>query len=257
MNQLVTILIGDDSTDFGKLCADKLAQHGFSVKNAPKDGMELLHRIKQETPQVVIMDAYMKNLDAIAVMEQLSREDLQKPIIIVTSAYDNAFTQNEVMRLGAAYFVLKPFDLNVLARRIAELTGRGDTGAVNHPGQADDLTGKITHILHQIGIPAHIKGYHYIREGITLAVTDPHALDSITKILYPTIAKKFSTTASRVERAIRHAIEVAWDRGDVDVLNAYFGYTIHNLRGKPTNSEFIAMIADNLSLQSRHANRLG
>lgn len=253
MEKVITVIVGDDTTEFGQLCSDILTRHGFHVTTTPKDGGELLDRIKSGLPDVVIMDAYMKNLDAIAVMEQTNRMEGQKPAFIITSAHDNAFTQNEVMRLGAAYFVLKPFDLNVLAQRITELTGFVRTAqelAATPGSQKDSLTAQITHILHQIGIPAHIKGYHYIREGITLAVNDSHALDSITKILYPAIAKKFSTTASRVERAIRHAIEVAWDRGDVDVLNAYFGYTIHNLRGKPTNSEFIAMISDNLSLNS-------
>lgn len=258
MERLITVIVGDDTSEFGQICSDILKGYGFTVKNTAKDGTEILNLIRTESPDVVVMDAYMKNLDAIAVMEQVNSLELRKPAFIITSAYDNAFTQNEIMRLGAAYFVLKPFDLHVLAQRIADLTGfiRNGHGLQPVPEEEEaDLEGQITEILHQIGVPAHIKGYHYLREGIMLAVNDSEALGSITKILYPAIAKRFSTTSSRVERAIRHAIEVAWDRGDVDVLNSYFGYTIHNLRGKPTNSEFIAMIADNLSLNKNKKNK--
>lgn len=157
-------------------------------------------------------------------------------------------------RDGAVYYFLRPFDIEVLAERIVQFSGRkrGDnvtriTDARRGPG----LEVVITDIIHQIGVPAHIKGYHYLREAIMMAVNDPDIINSVTKQLYPAVAKHFSTTSSRVERAIRHAIEVAWDRGDVDTLNSYFGYTIHNLRGKPTNSEFIAMIADKMRLDKR------
>lgn len=251
MEKQVMVIVGDNSTEFGQICCSILESYGFQVKSTAKDGNEILRLIKELSPDVVVMDAYMKNLDAIAVMEQVGESEGKKPAFIITSAYENAFTQSEVMRLGAAYFVLKPFDLNVLAQRISDLTGFIQNGYDTGNGKEKEkhsLESEITDILHQIGVPAHIKGYHYLREGILLAVNDSEALDSITKILYPAIAKKFSTTSSRVERAIRHAIEVAWDRGDVDILDSYFGYTIHNLRGKPTNSEFIAMIADDILL---------
>ncbi len=261
MEKQSTIIIGDNTTEFGQICAEILESYGFSVKMMPKDGALILDMIKQEIPDVVILDAYMKNLDAIAVMQAVNElASAKKPAFIVTSAYDNSFTQNAAMEQGAAYFVLKPFDLNVLAQRIVELTGFIETrhGSVGQTTEAAAYTleNSITEILHQIGVPAHIKGYHYLREGIMLAVNDSEVLGSITKILYPMIAKKYSTTPSRVERAIRHAIEVAWDRGDVDILNSYFGYTIHNLRGKPTNSEFIAMIADKLSLTLSQGRKL-
>lgn len=258
MEKLVNVIVGDDSTEFGQICTELLENRGFAVKMMPKDGALILDAIKKDAPKVVVMDAYMKNLDAVAVMQCVNQDHTaDKPAFIVTSAYDNAFTQSTAMRQGAAYFILKPFDLNVLAQRIEELTGFiescSTSPAETEKPSAYSLEGAVTEILHQIGVPAHIKGYHYLRESIILAVTDSEVLGSITKILYPMVAKKFSTTASRVERAIRHAIEVAWDRGDVDVLNSYFGYTIHNLRGKPTNSEFIAMIADKLSLQRKLA----
>ncbi len=261
MEKRATVIIGDNTTEFGEICADILEEQGFEVVLTVKDGALVLEQIKREQPDVVILDAYMKNLDAVAVMQGVNElAPLKKPAFVVTSAYDNPFVQNAVMEQGAAYFVLKPFDLNVLAKRIVELTGfiearHGKQGQTPEP-EGYGIEHAITEILHQIGVPAHIKGYHYLREGITLAVTDSEALGSITKLLYPMIAKRFSTTASRVERAIRHAIEVAWDRGDVDVLNSYFGYTIHNLRGKPTNSEFIAMIADKLTLSMGQGKKL-
>lgn len=163
----------------------------------------------------------------------------------------------EVMEKGASYIVLQPFDVNVLAQRILQLTGFAAKNAAKPasiaptPGQSLEVM--VTEVIHQIGVPAHIKGYHYLRESIILSVENPEMINSVTKLLYPTVAKKFETTPSRVERAIRHAIEVAWDRGDLDTLNSYFGYTIHNSRGKPTNSEFIAMIADKLRLQIKGA----
>ena len=161
--------------------------------------------------------------------------------------------EREAIGHGAAYFFIKPFDLTVLAERILQLLGRQGQQPALPAGQSavsvNDLEVMITEILHQIGVPAHIKGYHYLREAILRTVKSPELINSVTKLLYPTVAKAYQTTASRVERAIRHAIEVAWDRGDLDVLNAYFGYTIQNSRGKPTNSEFIAMIADKLSLR--------
>ena len=162
------------------------------------------------------------------------------------------------MTAGACYFFLMPFDVDIMVERIMKLAGlpagAGKTIGEREAKGEPDLELMVTEIIHQIGVPAHIKGYHYVRESIMLAVKQPEIINSVTKLLYPTVAKKFDTTPSRVERAIRHAIEVAWDRGDVDTLNSYFGYTIHNGRGKPTNSEFVAMIADKLRLRLKNAN---
>jgi len=162
--------------------------------------------------------------------------------------------EKEALSAGAAYYVIKPYRPEELLDRISELitccseTKLGKIYSIDH-----DLEVTITDILHQIGVPAHIKGYHYLRDSIIMSVRHPEIINAVTKELYPSVAKKYETTPSRVERAIRHAIEVAWDRGDVDVLNSYFGYTIHNSRGKPTNSEFIAMISDRLRLQNRRS----
>ena len=150
------------------------------------------------------------------------------------------------MEMGAKYFMLRPFDVNMLAERILAL--------VSHPviaGGSQDMEIKVTDIIHQLGVPAHIKGYHYLRTAILSSLDNPDLLESVTKLLYPTVAQKYSTTSSRVERAIRHAIEIAWDRGDLDVLNSYFGYTVNTCKGKPTNSEFIALVTDKLRLQQR------
>ena len=167
------------------------------------------------------------------------------------STYSNPVLEKQLLSSGISYCFLKPIDPQLVAQRIFQLTGHSDEKeeTAAQGGGQPNLEMMVTNIIHQIGVPAHIKGYHYLRDGILLAVKDHNMINSVTKLLYPTIAKMNNTTSSRVERAIRHAIEVAWDRGDVDVLNSFFGYTIRNTRGKPTNSEFIAMIADNLKLQ--------
>ena len=159
------------------------------------------------------------------------------------------------MSAGASYFVLKPYDISELCENITKMVKKGKDGLFSNPISIDafGIEIKVTQILHEIGVPAHIKGYHYLRDSIIMSVEKPDIINAVTKQLYPSVAKKYETTSSRVERAIRHAIEVAWDRGDIDVLNSYFGYTIHNDRGKPTNSEFIAMISDRLRLQIKNA----
>ena len=172
------------------------------------------------------------------------------------SSFDNSRLEKEMLDGGASYYFLKPFDMNTLAQRIIKLSGwKNSTTPVlkNNVLTDSELEIMITEIIHQIGVPAHIKGYHYLRESIMLSVKNNDIINSVTKLLYPTVAKKYNTTSSRVERAIRHAIEVAWDRGDRDVLNSYFGYTVQNERGKPTNSEFIAMISDKLRLRLKSA----
>lgn len=168
------------------------------------------------------------------------------------SGVDNQRIENEALQNGADYYMIKPFDNQMLAQRIQQIVSWNVAGTrVARERKEDDLEVTISEIMHQIGVPAHIKGYQYLRKSIILAIEDDDMMNSVTKLLYPTVAKEFRTTPSRVERAIRHAIEVAWDRGDVDVLSSYFGYTIQNSRGKPTNSEFIAMIADKLKLKMK------
>ena len=249
----IKVLIADDTTEFGHNCSNVLKSYGFDVKQSPKDGVAVLQEIDRNKPDVVLMDMFMPNLDSLAVMERLGNDGKAKPITMIMSSCDNAQLEKEALSSGASYYLIKPFDIEMLADRIAKLSNRDSDLTVIHSfgnnSKNTDLELMITEIIHQIGVPAHIKGYHYLREAITLAVNNADIINSVTKQLYPTVAKKYQTTSSRVERAIRHAIEVAWDRGDIDVLNSYFGYTIHNERGKPTNSEFIAMIADKLRLK--------
>ena len=257
MNQL-SVLIADDSAEFGLQCQKVLSSYGMRVLNCEKDGKVLLEKISSQKPNIVIADMFMPNLDVIGVLQNIrGLADKEKPQVMVLSAVDNAQLEGEVLRAGASYVFIKPFDMGMLAERIIKFSGWKNE---SRPVYAKDgvisdneLELMITEIIHQIGVPAHIKGYHYLREAIMLSIKNEEVINSITKLIYPTVAKKLSTSSSRVERAIRHAIEVAWDRGDLDVLNAYFGFTINNDRGKPTNSEFIAMIADKIRLRIRVA----
>lgn len=253
MEKKLKVLIADDTTEFGQNCANVLKTYGMEVSICAKDGIELLGEIQAQHPDVVLADVFMPGLDILGVLDQLGNMDKKnRPMVMAMSSYDNARLEIETLSAGASYYFLKPFDMNVLAERIIRLSGWKNEPmeiAAKPSSSEPDLELMVTEIIHQIGVPAHIKGYHYLREAIMLAVKDGEIINSVTKQLYPTVAKLHDTTSSRVERAIRHAIEVAWDRGDVDVLNSYFGYTIHNGRGKPTNSEFIAMIADKLRLR--------
>ncbi|CBL18309.1 sporulation transcription factor Spo0A [Ruminococcus champanellensis] len=249
----VKVLIGDDSVEYGIACASTLRGQGMYVMTRPKDGTALLETIKSDAPDVVVMDAILPHMDAIELMKKVQASGGKRPQFIVTSAYDNPFIEKQVMQGGAAYFMLKPFEISALGERITSLTQGGMTGR-NAPG-TENMEIVVTDVIHQLGVPAHIKGYHYLREAILSSIEDPELLESVTKLLYPTVAKRFDTTSSRVERAIRHAIEIAWDRGNLDTLNAFFGYTVNTCKGKPTNSEFIALITDKLRLQHRVAMR--
>lgn len=249
----VKVLIGDDSVEYSIACASTLRGQGMYVMTRPKDGTALLETIKSDAPDVVVMDAILPHMDAIELMKKVQASGGKRPQFIVTSAYDNPFIEKQVMQGGAAYFMLKPFEISALGERITSLTQGGMTGR-NAPG-TENMEIVVTDVIHQLGVPAHIKGYHYLREAILSSIEDPELLESVTKLLYPTVAKRFDTTSSRVERAIRHAIEIAWDRGNLDTLNAFFGYTVNTCKGKPTNSEFIALITDKLRLQHRVAMR--
>lgn len=267
MGNLVKLLIAEESEELNREAVAAFKNLGIESRTVQKDGVTLLDSIKKYKPDVVIMDLFMPKLDAIGVMKSFSeKKGMIKPIFIVLSNFNSDVLEKEALSAGASYFVLKPFDINNLAERILDLlsdmykiskaehhaAGSTETLA-NNVSKELGIEFKVTEILHQIGVPAHIKGYHYLRDSIIMSVENPEIINAVTKQLYPSVAKKFSTTSSRVERAIRHAIEVAWDRGDVDILNSYFGYTIHNSRGKPTNSEFFAMISDKLRLQMKTA----
>lgn len=254
MKKKLKIMVADNGGDFGKSCEKTFTAYGMTTLLCEKDGKKLLEKIMLEKPDFVLADVFMPNLDIIGVLKGIEEmENTEKPIVMAMSNFDNQLLEREALNAGAGYYFLKPFDINTAAERILRLSGRKNENApltVNNSIVTDtELELMITEILHQIGVPAHIKGYHYLRVAIVLSVKNSETVNSVTKLLYPTVAKKYATTPSRVERAIRHAIEVAWDRGDLDVLNSYFGYTIHTERGKPTNSEFIAMISDKLRLK--------
>ncbi|MCL2018249.1 MAG: sporulation transcription factor Spo0A [Oscillospiraceae bacterium] len=250
------VLIGDDSMENGLAWASLLKQKGMYAITRPRNGRVILETFRQEMPDVLVIDAKMPEFDAVSLMAKIKDEVAKSPIVIVVSSYDSPQVEREVMDAGARYYMVRPFEPNELARRVENLLG-SSLGNMSveynvHDDIPDDIEYVVTEIIHQIGIPAHIKGYHYLRTAILLSVDDSEMINCVTKLLYPTVAKKYNTTSSRVERAIRHAIEIAWDRGDVETLNGFFGYTIHTSRGKPTNSEFIALIADKLRLQFRH-----
>jgi two-component system response regulator (stage 0 sporulation protein A) len=251
MGSNLKVLLTGEGSEFGRNCANVLRTYGCDVSLIPKDGKMVLTKITGDNIDVVVMDAFMANLDALAVINEIPNDE-SKPLIMIMSSSDNQRFEQEVLSAGADYYFLKPFDINMLAQRISQLTGWSkNKGDLSEKRDNNDLQVTVSEIMHQIGVPAHIKGYQYLREAIVLSINDREMMSSVTKVLYPTVAKMYSTTASRVERAIRHAIEVAWDRGDVDVLSSYFGYTIQSERGKPTNSEFIAMISDKLRLRMK------
>lgn len=255
-----TIIISTNDQDFFLQCSALFSTYDMEAIYAPKDGLKLCELIRTHEPDVVLMDVFMPHLDAIGIVQELQGEPVSENVLFMTiSNFDSPTLERELMANNISYFFLKPIDSEILVERIVQITKTThrvaqETKAVVNPvvGEAvQDLEVVVTDIIHQIGVPAHIRGYNYLRDAIIMVVNDPPIINSVTKKLYTAVAEKNETTPSRVERAIRHAIEVAWDRGDVDVLNSYFGYTVHNQRGKPTNSEFIAMISDKLRLMTR------
>ncbi len=256
MEKQIKLLMAEDLSEFGTQMDEKLKNYGVNVIRVPKDGVKTLEAVELYQPDLILMDAFMPRIDAIGVMAAIrSQNTSKKPEFLILLSFDSPMLEKELLGAGARYCFVRPLDTKELSDRILQISSMTASTVAMPQKNAlpDSLKIEITEILHQIGVPAHIKGYHYLRTAIMLSVKNPDIINAVTKQLYPTVAKQYETTSSRVERAIRHAIEVAWDRGDVDVLNSYFGYTIHNGRGKPTNSEFIAMIADKLRLQLRPA----
>ena len=253
MGRKITVLLADNSEYFAIPCANVMKSKGLDVMMTEKDGQAVLSALERSCPDVVLMDFFLPRMDALGVLRSMQTLKLSKrPLVMLMSGFDNPALEREAMSAGADYYFLKPFDAVEMASRILTLCGEtpqlGET-VRRREVHGSSLEMRVTEIIHQIGVPAHIKGYQYLRDAILMAIEDDQIINAVTKRLYPAVAKRHATTSSRVERAIRHAIEVAWDRGDIDVLNSYFGYTIHNSRGKPTNSEFIAMIADKFRLQ--------
>ena len=253
MKTNLKVLIADDSAQFGKECQKELKNSGFDVMLTAKDGARVISMLDSQHIDAIVIDAFMSNGDAIDVIEHIDSSLREKPLIILLSSIHSQDFEEQMISAGADYYFIKPVSPVSVAKRIVRLASWKTEKRKRElsPYSDSDMDVVISDIMRQIGVPAHIKGYQYLRTAIKLSVNDSEMLGSVTKLLYPTVAKMYETTASRVERAIRHAIEVAWDRGDVDVLSSYFGYTIQSQRGKPTNSEFIAMIADKLKLSMR------
>ena len=265
VNEKIKIVLADDNKDFCQVLKEYLSnEDDIEILGIAKDGIEALDLVKRTQPDLLVLDVIMPHLDGLGVIEKLNAMDIPKmPKIIVLSAVGQDKITQSAINLGADYYIVKPFDFVIFINRIRELVSnktahiepksRVNTDIQmtrsNFVKNSGNIETEITNIIHEIGVPAHIKGYLYLREAIKMGIDNVELLGAVTKELYPSIAKKFNTTPSRVERAIRHAIEVAWSRGKVDTINQLFGYTVHNTKGKPTNSEFIAMIADKLRLE--------
>ena len=255
MEQAIKILIADENAEFRRSCRSSLAGLGYTSVEEAVNGEDALMKIDRLHPDIVLMDVWLSKLDCTQVIRGAGALHLAPdlpPSFIVLSVVNNLNMFAEATEAGAEYCMLRPIDYAKLSERIQRIcAGRTLPQHASSEGGLPDMETQVTKVIHQIGVPAHIKGYQYLRTAIMMTIDNSDVINSVTKILYPSVAKKYATTSSRVERAIRHAIEVAWDRGDLDTLNSYFGYTVQNSRGKPTNSEFIAMIADNLRLQNK------
>ena len=250
MDNRTTVFIADSAEDFcTSLSATLSRTEGFQVLGTAGDGEAAIRQVAQLKPDILVLDLMLSKQDGISVLKAIAGMD-KKPVTLATSGFITNFVASTGANLGVRYLMLKPCDIGTLIERLEEIRG-GENQRASASRRTDKagIESMVTSIIHEIGVPAHIKGYQYLREAIIIAVNDMDVINAITKVLYPQVAKTFQTTPSRVERAIRHAIEVAWDRGDLDTLQRFFGYTVSNIKGKPTNSEFIALIADKLQLQ--------
>ena len=270
MKEKISVLIADDNVEFSKTLANYIEnQEDLEVIGMARDGLEAVEMITNVSPDVVLLDVIMPQLDGLGVLEKINELDKQ-PIFIMLSAVGQDKITQKAIGLGAQYYVVKPFDIELLIKRIKEFkfykAKQTNSNFISRENRQqyieiqegaerneENLEAQVTNIIHEVGVPAHIKGYQYLREAIIMVIKDIDVINQITKSLYPEIAKKFGTTPSRVERAIRHAIEVAWGRGQQEAVENIFGYTISAAKGKPTNSEFIAMIADKLRLELKSA----
>lgn len=261
MNHL-SVAIADDNQKILDLLEKVIGtDQELDLVGKAKNGEEMCRIIKEKNPDVVLLDLIMPKMDGLTVMDQINQDKsvCKRPYFIVITAVGQEKITEDAFNKGANYYIMKPFNNRMLLERI-KFVRKMTHGTERRPeelvtGQTpggENLENRVTNMLHEIGIPAHIKGYHYLRDAIMMAVEDMDVLNAITKILYPTVAKKYQTTSSRVERAIRHAIEVAWSRGKLDTLDELFGYTVSTGKGKPTNSEFIALIADTIQLEYKH-----
>lgn len=271
MSKKIKVLIADDNYDFSETLRKCLSKDNeIEIIGVASDGEEAYTKIISLKPDICLLDVIMPHMDGIAILEQLSKIQMEnRPTCIMVSAVGQDKITQKAIALGADYYVVKPFDISILIQRIKEITyfnpeDLKNTIIMNNEIKCqyidiggdksnDNLEALVTNLIHEVGVPAHIKGYQYLRDAIIMVVNNINVINQITKLLYPEIALKYNTTPSRVERAIRHAIEVAWGRGDQQIVESIFGYTVSADKGKPTNSEFIAMIADKLRLEIKTA----
>ena len=249
----VRVLIVDDNRNFCGLMKEYLdKQDDFQLVGMAYNGLEALQIIKENNPDIIILDIIMPHLDGIGVLERLYADNSpRKPRVIVLTALGQESVTQQATALGADYYILKPFDFNMLGARIRQLTDKKNVSRYGKVSPTKNHDMAVTNIILEMGVPAHLKGYHYLRDAILMIIKDSSMMGAVTKELYPMIANKYQTTPSGVERAIRHAIELSWDRGNSAIMTSYFGHTISQERGKPTNSEFIAMVADKLRIESK------
>lgn len=259
----IAVAIADDNERILDLLGEIIdADKSLSLVGKAKNGEDAYSIIKEKKPDVMLLDLIMPKMDGLSVMDMVNRdkEIKKRPSFIIVTAVGQERITEDAFRKGANYYILKPFNNEMVLNRIKN-AGNGPCHDARFTGEREpenehkpkiNLEARVTDMIHEIGIPAHIKGYHYLRDAIIMAIEDMDVLNAITKVLYPTVAKKHQTTSSRVERAIRHAIEVAWSRGKLDTLDDLFGYTVSNGKGKPTNSEFIALIADTIRLEYKN-----
>jgi len=248
----IKVLLADDGVDFCNIVKGLLEKTGeIDVVATVHNGEDAMLKIAEHKPDVALLDSIMPKLDGMGVLEQLKAENAHKPVCIMISGWTDDNAVQNALNLGADYYLAKPFDTNALISRIKQFKARPATKSkiMVETQKVVSLEARVTSVLHEIGVPAHIRGYHFMREAILMAIENHDVLNFVTKELYPAIAKKSGSTASRVERAIRHAIEVAWSRGKLDAIENIFGYTVNNSKGKPTNSEFIALISDRLRIE--------
>ena len=259
METKLRIVVADANEDLRTMLADVInAEEDMLVAGTAGDGMEALSLVDTFQPDVLLTDLILTRLDGIGLLTTLSKRE-DAPASLVLSGLFNDQVVSACAELGVYYFIPKPCDIPALlssirqagASRTRKIIPISQAVAMNPAPPEPSLEMVVTDIIHEVGVPAHVKGYQYLREAICLTVQDMDVINAVTKVLYPAVAKKFDTTPSRVERAIRHAIEIAWDRGDLETLQKFFGYTVSNIKGKPTNSEFIAMIADSLTLRRK------
>lgn len=249
MNNLKLLIVDNNKEYATELKKEFEKMEGITVIGIASDGIEGIEYINATSPDIVVLDVVMPRLDGFGVLE---KEFSKRPEFIMLSEMCNDKIAAKALYAGAGYYLSKTLDKKDIANRVVQMVKVNESPVLVKKDK-NNIENEVTEIIHEIGVPAHIKGYQYLRQAIIMTIDDIEMINSITKILYPTVAKAYNTTASRVERAIRHAIEVAWDRGDTEVLNKFFGYTVSYGRGKPTNSEFIAMIADRLRLQMKNA----